>query len=230
MSQQLLLQIWVLQCSQSSRHVDSGAQVMSCSAICVMCLCSDFADGMWWRGGIIICFTQSLAQECGHNHEVGDGKKTGKFLRYAFRAFVFCLHFTLDKHTGWDGLDIASDPFRFKFCWWKGSRIQQNEQQIQWIYHCFVGIYPNCWQETFEKTPPFFWFRDGWFSTREADPNVVVDLPEELEISSLGNLASSSRRFNLQLQAQEAWRQVWGDFPGGKVGGRPKAIGGVRMG
>ena len=58
----------------------------------------------------------------------------------------------------------------------------------------------------------------------------VVELPEELEISSLGNLASSSRRFNLQLQAQEAWRQVWGDFPGGRVGGRPKAIGGVRMG
>lgn len=62
--------------------------------------------------------------------KLGMEKKTGKFLRYAFRAFVFCLHFTLDKHTGWDGLDIASDPFRFKFCWWKGSRIQQNEQQI----------------------------------------------------------------------------------------------------
>ena len=73
------------------------------------------------------------------------------------------------------------------------------------------------------KTPPFFWFRDGWFSTREVDPNVVVDLPEELEISSLGNLASSSRRFNLQLQAQEAWRQVWGDFPRWKSWGKAKS-------
>ena len=32
--------------------------------------------------------------------KLGMEKKTGKFLRYAFRAFVFCLHFTLDKHTG----------------------------------------------------------------------------------------------------------------------------------
>ena len=223
--------IWVLQCSQSSRHVDSGAQVMSCSAICVMCLCSDFADGMWWRDGIIICFTQCLAQECGHNHKVGDGKKTGKFLGYAFRGFVFCLHFTLDKHTGWDGLDIASDPFRFKFCWWKGSRIQQNEQQIQWIYHCFVGIYLNCWQETFEK--PLLFLVPGWLVFYQGSWSKCV--------------ASLNSPRSWRFRVWEIWPRVvdastcsfkrkkpgarFGEiFPVEELGEGQKLLGGLRMG
>lgn len=96
----------------------------------------------------------------------------------------------------------------------------------------FCGDLSKLLTRNFLKTPPFFWFRDGWFSTREADPNVwrVVELPEELEISSLGNLASSSRRFNLQLQAQEAWRQVWGDFPRWKSWGKAKSYWGGENG
>lgn len=62
----------------------------------------------------------------------------------------------------------------------------------------------NFWKPLLFLLPGWLVFYQGsWSKCRR-----VVELPEELEISSLGNLASSSRRFNLQLQAQEAWRQV----------------------
>ena len=153
-------------------------------------------------------------------------KTPGEVLRYAFKPFVFSCHFFLLWTNTKDEMDWTSpvSPSDSRFCWWK---VQEYEQQIQWIHPFFVGDLSKLLTRTFFTTLFLGW--DGLHLPDTADPNVVVvgfELPEELEISSLGNLASSSRRFNLQLQAQEAWRQVclvWGEFfPGGRVGGSQK--------
>ncbi len=154
-------------------------------------------------------------------------KTPGKVLRYAFKPFVFSCHFFLLWTNTKDEMDWTSpvSPSDSRFCWWKVQEYAEwTADSMNSSFFCggSLQIIDNI------LNPPFFGW-DGLHLPEKFDPKMVVvgfELPEELEISSLGNLASSSRRFNLQLQAQEAWRQVclvWGEFfPGGRVGGRQK--------
>ena len=63
---------WVLQNVPTSRHLDSRTQVMSCFAICVMCLCSDF-ETRWDVVGSSH-FLYGAWRECHVFTEVGAGK------------------------------------------------------------------------------------------------------------------------------------------------------------